>query len=169
MKRKKIISYALIVAGLLLLGNLCYSYVAAEKSNFGKEEISSPNVVDKVVPNFDKNDGNQNETKTTIDNNVVGTWEAEEDPNWRMRFTSAGKFIEYYVGHQNDSSNYVISNTSPQCGQTVPVDQYTAYISLTKLSDSTKKHCYLLNGTTDSTLSISPLENNRYWIFKRIQ
>jgi len=67
--------------------------------------------------------------------NIIGTWVSEEDKNWKRVFTASGKCYDYYDNKLTGASTYKISNTSPQCGDSVLVDKRDKvdYLELTLL------------------------------------
>ncbi|WP_124561005.1 hypothetical protein [Pedobacter sp. KBW01] len=164
MKSKTII-LALAMSCLILIAKFSFSY----KSGKPPEKLTESQPPVKVYRQspVDQNPGNIG--KKMNFSNVVGSWKSEEDENWQFIFLSNGTCIERYVGSSSDTSNYSISNTTPQCGVIVPIDQTTEYLKLSFPADSSKNNCYLLNGTTDSTLSISPLESYKVFMFRKQQ
>jgi biotin operon repressor len=133
-----------------LFGKFCFSYWT---SNHPKK-ITKKGIPSMVHAQLEVDRSAKNLAKKTNFSSVIGLWKCEDDENWRFEFLNNGSCIEAYVGSSSDTSNYSISNTTPQCGVTVAVDQYTEYIKLIFPNDSTQNSCYLLNGTTDSTLSL---------------
>ena len=100
------------------------------------------------------------------DSTIVGTWISEEDSSWTLMFTAGNKCFDYYEEALTDSSTYSISNTSPQCGQNVPVGNYTEYLQLTSLKNGDKT-CYEVNGITSKTLSLSVIDKGGAFVFNR--
>jgi hypothetical protein len=164
MKAKTIITL-IALSGLLLLVNFCFSNRAGTQP---KKTISE-SVSSVIHPQTNFNSNPKNIIKKGNFSNVVGSWKSEEDEKWQFKFLTDGSCIETYTGSSSDTSNYSISNTTPQCGVAVSVDQYTEYIKLSFPNDSAKNTCYLLNGTTDSTLSLSPIQSYKVFMFKKQQ
>ena len=98
---------------------------------------------------------------------IIGTWISEEDSKWKMVFTNDNKCFRYYNNNLRETDTCIISNTSPQCGETVPVDSQTSYLRLTNVQNINDVKCYEINGITDSILSIRPLENTNIFVFIR--
>jgi len=97
---------------------------------------------------------------------IVATWINESDPKWKLVFTSA-KCYQYYDGTLQETQNYAISNTTPQCGHKVPVDANTSYLKLTNTKDSTEVVCYEINGITPTGLSLMHVSLGRIFLFNK--
>ena len=100
------------------------------------------------------------------DSSIVGTWISEKDHKWKMVFT-ADNCIQYYDGTITDKDYYFIANTSPQCGQVVPIDNYTSYLKLVQVSSGKVQICYEINGITPKSLSLRPVDNGRIFVFDK--
>lgn len=100
------------------------------------------------------------------DSTLLGTWISEEDNNWKLEFKN-DTCLSTYIGSSTDTYKYTISNTSPQCGEVVDIDQYSNYLQLTNVSDTTDKICYLINGVTDTALSLSPINRGGAFVFTK--
>lgn len=101
--------------------------------------------------------------KSRQNSSIIGTWLSEKDPKWKMVFT-ADRCNQYYDGALMDSDYYYISNTSPQCGKVVPIDNYTSYMRFVPISGTGQK-CYEINGITAQYLSLRPVENGKILVF----
>lgn len=79
--------------------------------------------------------------------NIVAIWTSENDPSYRLDFRADGTCYEYYESSLVATHNYSISNSSPQCGETVLVDatQETSYLQMINVSDGNTQ-CYEING-----------------------
>lgn len=94
---------------------------------------------------------------TDDQNNIVGTFVNEKDPDWVLIFDANGKCYGYEAGVPTTTYTYTITNSTPQCGKEVDVDesQETDYLQLT--DDSTNStDCYVINGIS-SVLSLRPV------------
>jgi len=100
------------------------------------------------------------------DSTIIGTWISEEDNNWKIEFNDSLCNWQY-TGEPKLVYRYTIANTSPQCGISVPVDQYSNYLRLTNVSDTTDQICYLLNGVTSTHLSLSVIDQGGAFVFSR--
>ena len=98
---------------------------------------------------------------------IVGVWKHEEDENWQLKFLSNGTCINIYVGSLSDTCTYSISNSTPQCGISVPVTSHSSYLQIINIKDVSEIQCYEINGITDSILSITPVENHNISVFNR--
>ncbi|MFD1874304.1 hypothetical protein [Hymenobacter bucti] len=94
---------------------------------------------------------------------ILGTWVCETDKNWKLVFTKA-ICTQYYSGQASEVDRYTLSNTSPQCGEQVPVEESTSYLQLTQLSNK-EVTCYELNGVTAKTLSLRPIHKGGALVF----
>lgn len=104
---------------------------------------------------------------TNSNETIIGSWVSESDINSKLVFTSDGKCKEYYENELQDTYSYQIANTTPQCGIDVPIDQYTSYLKMTNISDSSDVYCYEINGITTSSLSIRLIGNGGALIYDR--
>jgi hypothetical protein len=139
-----------VLSSLLVLANLSYTILDTHKHTVS----TTPNIKSK-----------DSLLRTTP--NIVGVWKHEEDENWQLKFLSNDTCINTYVGSMSDTCTYSISNTSPQCGTSVPVTSRSSYLQLINILNSGDNLCYDINGITDSILSITPVENHNIFVFKR--
>ncbi len=94
-------------------------------------------------------------------NDIIGTFKSEEDANWTMVFSGNGKCYNYYNGTLTSTSSYLLSNTTPQCGTDVLIDENesTSYLTLTDDSDGISI-CYEINGVgSELTLTVLSTQN----------
>lgn len=98
--------------------------------------------------------------------NIVNTWCSEEDNNWKLVFTSDYKCYQYYSNTLKETDTYTISNTSPQCGMSVPITNYTSYLKL-KNASTGDSICYEINGITEKTMSLRPIDRGGTVLFYR--
>lgn len=103
---------------------------------------------------------------TPQNSSIVGTWVSEKDRRWKLVFTADLKCKQYYENELNETDSYVISNTSPQCGETVPIEEHTSYLQLTNLADG-DKICYEINGISPAILSLRVVDRGGAMVFKR--
>ncbi len=101
-----------------------------------------------------------------LDGNIVGTWISEEDTNWKMVFTST-TCKWYYQNVQIDEYTFVLSNTTPQCEETVSVTPKTEYLQITNIIDPNDKTCYEVFGISNQSLSIRMIGSGELLIFDR--
>lgn len=97
---------------------------------------------------------------------IIGTWISENDIEWKLIFTGDKKCTQFYSNQLIESDNYLISNTSPQCGIEVTIDSLTSYLSIEN-SITLEKSCYEIYGISDSIRSISPIGVGGVIIFNR--
>ena len=100
-------------------------------------------------------------------NSIIGTFVSEEDGRWAMVFSSNGKCYNYYDGTLTSTCSYFLSNTTPQCGISVLIDenQETSYLTLTNDANNISV-CYEINGIT-SVLSLTMLSSQKLLILTR--
>ena len=97
---------------------------------------------------------------------IVSTWISEEDVNWKLIFTTSNKCYQYDKNTLIETDTFSISNTTPQCGITVPIDNYTKYLQLKNVlsGDIT---CYEINGITSASLSLRVIDKGGSMVFIR--
>jgi hypothetical protein len=148
----------------------CNSQQLENKAESANDGMNSSRISN-IDSGSDKNTQLTTSSKTSVsttsikDSSIIGSWVSEEDSLYKIVFT-ADKCYDYYEGVISDSSTYVISNSSPQCGQNVPVENYTSYLQLTSLKDG-EKTCYEINGITSQTLSLRELDQGEPSVYKR--
>jgi hypothetical protein len=103
---------------------------------------------------------------TQEDASIVGTWVSEKDTNWKMVYTTT-RCKWFYENVQTDEFNYLVSNTTPQCGETVSITAHTGYLQLTNVTDANDKICYEIYGITNETLSIRYFGRGGFLLFHR--
>lgn len=102
-----------------------------------------------------------------LDSTITGTWISDQDSKWKLIFTNNNKCSQYYDNVLSEIDTVIISNTSPQCGIIVDVDEHTNYLQLKNTADTSDKQCYLINGITNSTLSISVVDEGGTLVFTK--
>lgn len=106
---------------------------------------------------------------TSPDEEIVGVWVSEDDPNWRVEFTNTGLCYWYYTEEDTDIFTYSISETSPQCGyevRTGVTEDY--YLQLVDEDEDGDTQCYEILGVNDESLSLSTigLQVKNYYFLK---
>lgn len=98
---------------------------------------------------------------------IIGTFISDEDPRWKMVFSLNGKCYNYYDGNLIVTSSYTISNTTPQCGIDVVIDESeeTSYLSITNDINGISE-CYEINGIT-ATLSLTAISTQKVLLFTK--
>jgi hypothetical protein len=102
-----------------------------------------------------------------LDSTIIGTWISDEDNKWRLTFTNDNKCQQYYDNILSEADTVIMSNSSPQCGITVDVDTYTNYLQLKNIADTLDNQCYLINGITNTSLSISIIDQGGAMVFTK--
>ena len=103
---------------------------------------------------------------TQEDASIVGTWISEEDTNWKMVFTTS-RCKWFYENIQTEEFNYLLSNTTPQCGETVSITTHTEYLQITNSADPNDKTCYEVYGISMESLSIRMIGSGKLLVFDR--
>lgn len=98
---------------------------------------------------------------------IQGTWIAEKDAKSKWVFTSDGNCKKYYNGELQNTYAYSMNNTSPQCGETVPVNSNTQYLKLTKIGKVDTEYCYEINGITTEKLSLRQVGRGGLLLFNK--
>ena len=98
---------------------------------------------------------------------ILGTWIAEKDAKSKWVFTSDGNCKKYYNGELLNTYAYSMNNTSPQCGETVPVNSNTQYLKLTKIGKVDTEYCYEINGITTEKLSLRQIGRGGLLLFDK--
>lgn len=104
--------------------------------------------------------------KVSSDATIIGTWVSEEDTNWKIIFTN-DKCTWMYQNNQTDEYNYILSNTSPQCGSIVLVTGETKYLQFTNTINIEDKLCYEIYGLSPTTLTLREINSGGFKVFER--
>lgn len=97
---------------------------------------------------------------------ILGAWISETDNNQILVFKSNNKCYQYYSNVLVNTSDFTISNTTPQCNVNVLVDNTTNYLHLNDLSNNIEQ-CYLINGISDISLSMSIIDEGGVILYKK--
>ncbi|WP_139135285.1 hypothetical protein [Roseivirga sp. 4D4] len=98
---------------------------------------------------------------------LEGTWMAEKDSKSKWVFTNDGKCKRYYDNELLNTYVYSLSNTSPQCDKTVPVNSKTQYLKLVKVGKVDSEYCYEVNGITAEKLSLRQIGTGSLLLFDK--
>ncbi|QEK52448.1 hypothetical protein FYC62_12890 [Pedobacter aquae] len=99
------------------------------------------------------------------DSTIIGTWVSQNDNLWRLEFKNDSTLYSIYTGAGTDTCSFSISNSTPQCGITVPVENHTRYLKTININDNTDVSCYLINGITNTHLSLSVIDEGGVQVF----
>ena len=85
---------------------------------------------------------------------IVGKWQSESDSNSVIVFSSTGIEEEYYKGVRNDTYNYYLSITPPDCGDGIIQNdpKVETYLKMVNTKDSNDIYCYYIDGLSDEIL-----------------
>jgi len=97
---------------------------------------------------------------------IIGAWHSETDEKWKLVFSVDGTCIQYYEDRILETNKYAISNTTPQCGENVLVNDKTSYLSLIN-QETEEEWCYEIYGVTEKYLNIRPIDRGGFMIFVR--
>lgn len=97
---------------------------------------------------------------------IVGTWISEEDSNWKMVFEN-NTCTWFYQNEITQTYNFSISNSSPQCGEDVYVNNNTEYLKITKTQNTSDEICYEIYGLSEQYLTLRVVNKSGFLIFNR--
>lgn len=106
---------------------------------------------------------------TTLNNqdaSIIGSWISEEDNNYVMVFNE-NNCTWLYSGQSTASFTFTLANTSPQCGEIVPVSNELNYLKLINTYNSQDQYCYEIYGLTETKLTLRPLDKSGFLVFNR--
>jgi hypothetical protein len=98
------------------------------------------------------------------DASIKGTWISENDNSYKMVF-SGSNCTWLYTGQPSTTYSFTVSNTSPQCGEVVPVGN--DYLKLVNLNDNNDIMCYEIYGLSETTLTLRPIDKSGVLVFNR--
>lgn len=105
-------------------------------------------------------------TNQNQDASIIGTWISQEDNNYKLVF-NGNTCTWIYSGQPNTTYSFSLSNTSPQCGEVVPVTSELNYLRLVNSSNSNETLCYEIYSLTETKLTLRPIEKSGFLIFNR--
>ena len=106
---------------------------------------------------------------TTVFNqeaSIIGSWISEEDSNYKMVFNGS-TCTWLYNGQPTVTYHFTLSNTSPQCGETVPVTTEMNYLKLVNANNSEEQYCYEIYSLSETTLTLRPVDKSGFLVFNR--
>ena len=98
---------------------------------------------------------------------IIGTWILDDDSSNKWFFTIDGKLKDYDNNQLDETYNWSISATSPQCGKVVPVGDKFSYLMITSINDANDKYCYEILSLNDEYLQIRWIEKGGSTLFKK--
>jgi hypothetical protein len=108
------------------------------------------------------------------DQDIIGIWISEDDPNWKIEFKTNGKCYWYYTGDDTDTYTYTITDlsnsinqTADFCGKIVSAGKVESYYLKLVDTQSNDSLCYQIFGLTDSSLSINLLGASKIFVFDK--
>jgi hypothetical protein len=87
------------------------------------------------------------------DSTIVGTWIMDADSTSKLIFIDEHTCQRYHSNVLFETDTVIISNTSPQCGVTVPVTVNTTYMQLIDKANATNHYCFEITGMTSVSLA----------------
>jgi ABC-type enterochelin transport system permease subunit len=106
---------------------------------------------------------------TTVFNqeaSIIGSWISEEDSNYKMVFNGS-TCTWLYTGQPSVTYHFTLSNTSPQCGERVPVTTEMNYLKLVNANNSEEQYCYEIYSLSETTLTLRPVDKSGFLVFNR--
>jgi hypothetical protein len=100
------------------------------------------------------------------DASIIGTWASEEDNNYKIVFNET-TCSWLYSGQTTSTYNFTLSNTSPHCGQDVPITNETKYLRLINTTNTSDQICYEIYALSETTLTLRVVDQNGFLIFNR--
>ena len=101
------------------------------------------------------------------DSTIVGPWIADQDSTFLMVFQDEHTCMKFYGGILKETDSVIISNTSPQCGVTVPVNINTTYMQLINKANPSQHFCYEITGLTSLSLAFRSVDMGPVILFYR--
>jgi hypothetical protein len=97
---------------------------------------------------------------------IIGSWISEEDHNYKMVF-SGNTCAWIYSGQPTTTYSFTLSNSSPQCGEVVPVTTASNYLKLVNVNNNSDTMCYEVYSLSETTLTLRPIDKSGFMIFNR--
>jgi len=97
---------------------------------------------------------------------IIGSWISEADSNYKMVF-NGNTCTWVYSGQPNVTYTFTLSNTSPQCGEIVPVTTELNYLKLVNPNNNQEQYCYEIYGLSETTLTLRPVDKSGFMVFNR--
>lgn len=105
-------------------------------------------------------------TKQNQDASIIGTWISQEDNNYKLVF-NGNTCAWIYSGQPTTTYSFTLSNSSPQCGEVVPVTTESNYLKLVNVNNNSDTMCYEVYSLSETTLTLRPIEKSGFLIFNR--
>ena len=97
---------------------------------------------------------------------IIGSWISEEDHNYKMVFN--GNTCSWvYSGQPTTTYSFTLSNSSPQCGEVVPVTTASNYLKLVNVNNNSDTMCYEVYSLSETTLTLRPIDKSGFLVFNR--
>lgn len=100
------------------------------------------------------------------DASIIGTWISEENHNYKMVF-SGNTCTWIYSGQPSTTYSFKLSNSSPQCGEVVPVTTVSNYLKLVNVNNNSDAICYEVYSLSETTLTLRPIDQSGFLVFNR--
>jgi hypothetical protein len=97
---------------------------------------------------------------------IIGSWISEEDHNYKMVF-SGNTCAWIYSGQPTTTYSFTLSNSSPQCGEVVPVTTASNYLKLVNVNNNSDTMCYEVYSLSETTLTLRPIDKSGFLVFNR--
>ena len=97
---------------------------------------------------------------------IMGTWISEGDSSYKMVFN--GNTCSWvYSGQPTTTYSFTLSNSSPQCGEVVPITTESNYLKLVNVNNNTDTMCYEIYSLSATKLTLRPIDKSGFLIFNR--
>lgn len=97
---------------------------------------------------------------------IIGSWISEKDHNYKMVF-SGNTCTWIYSGQPTSTYSFTLSNSSPQCGEVVPVTTASNYLKLVNVNNNSDTMCYEVYSLSETTLTLRPIDKSGFLVFNR--
>ncbi len=72
-----------------------------------------------------------------------------------------------YSGQPTTTYSFTLSNSSPQCGEVVPVTTASNYLKLVNVNNNSDTMCYEVYSLSETTLTLRPIDKSGFLVFNR--
>lgn len=95
---------------------------------------------------------------------IKGTWHAENDFQSVWVFEDVRSCKQYYQNELLRTYTFEIGSNLSACDPNLPLNNEHTLLLLKSLNNN---QCYFINGLTESTLSLSPIDGGKMMVFKK--
>lgn len=99
-----------------------------------------------------------------VDQEIIGTWIAEDDPKVKLVFSSNGELKDYYNNELTDTYDYSISH---ECGSESDTNAWFLKTSNKAVLEIRCYEIYGVNDNNDKVLSIRDMRTGKTFIYNK--